>query len=146
MSADLDVLAMLDASPVLVYIDEETDAEPVENAIYWGYLNVDETAKVIAAPMPYLVFNSSPGYDRDERYSGSVNGRVLEFQLTGVAETERQAKWILDQARNLLNRKRLNGALIRRLDDNQNVRRDDDYTRPGGEPIFYGVDRYAVAV
>lgn len=137
---------MLDASPTLVYIDEQTGGPGVKNAVYWGYLDVDEAAKVINVPLPYLVLNSSPGYDRDERYSGSVNGRVLEFQLTGVGESERQAKWILDQARTMLSRKRLAGALIKRSDDNLNVRRDDDYTRPGGDPIFYGVDRYAVAV
>lgn len=146
MSADTDILAMLDASDVLVYIDEEAGAPGVENAVYWGYLNVDEAAKVIDVPMPYLVYSSTPGYDRDERYCGSVNGRVLEFRLTGVAETERQAKWILDQARVMVSRKRLAGALIRRMDDNADIRRDDDYTRLGGEPIFYGVERYAVAV
>jgi hypothetical protein len=146
MSADTDLLAMLDASDALVYVDEETGGPNVANAVYWGYLNVDEAAKVIDVPMPYIVFNSSPGYDRDERQSGSVGGVVLEFQLTGVGESERQAKWILTQAYEALNRKRLNGSLIKRALDNQQARRDDDYTRPGNKPIFYAVDRYAVAL
>lgn len=136
---------MLDASPKLVYYDEEVGGPMVPNAVYWGYLDVDETEKVINVPLPYVVFNSSPGYDNDARQDGRVGGRVLEFDIRGVGDSERQAKWVLDEARKVLSRKRLNGSLIQRSDDNQNVRRDDDYTHSGGAPLFYGVDRYAVA-
>ena len=146
MSADTDLLAMLDASSVLVYIDEEAGDPGVPNAVYWGHIDVDEAEKVINVPLPYLVFNTSPGYDNNERYCGDVGGRVLEFDLKGVGVSERQAKWILDEGRKMLNRKRLNGSLIKRSDDNLNVRRDDDFTSSGGGPVFYGVDRYAVAV
>lgn len=146
MSADTDLLAMLNASPTLVYINEETGGVPVANAVYWGYLDVDESAKVISVPLPYIVYNSSPGYDRDVRQGGQVGGRVLEFDLKGVGATERQAKWVLDQARSVLSRKFLGGNLILRSDNNQRVRREDDYTRPGGEPLFFGVERYGVAV
>lgn len=144
MTADSDILAKLDASPVLVLVAEgKTGAA---NAIYQGFPAVDTTAKVITLALPYLVYVTSPGYDRDERFSGSVSGRVLDFQLTGVGQSATQAKWILDQARIVLNRKRLNGALIKRSPENQLARRDDDYTRAGGLPIFYGVDKYSVAV
>jgi hypothetical protein len=146
MSADADILAMLDASAKLVYVDEETGGPNVPNAVYWGYLDVDETAKVIAVPLPYLVYSSSPGYDRGIRFAGSVTGRVSEFRLTGVGESERQAKWVLNEAYKVLNRRRLNGALIKSSNDSQDVRRDDDYTRPDGKPLFFGVERYAVGV
>lgn len=146
MTAEDDLLAMLDASTTLVYVDQETGDEPVINAVYWGYIDVDETAKVIDLPLPYIVFNSSPGYDRDGRYCGQVGGRVLEFQLKGVGESEKQVAWVLNEGRKMLSRKRLDKALIRRSDDNLEWRRDDDFTRPGGGPIFYGVDRYGVAV
>jgi hypothetical protein len=132
VSADDDVLALLEAVPNLNVHD--------------GYVDVDETAMVISVPLPYVVFYSTPGYDRDDRQDGRVNGRVVEFQVTGVGGTREQAKWALDKARGALSRQRLGDALIRRSDDNQYVRRDDDYTRPGGEPLFYGVDRYGVAV
>lgn len=112
--------------------------------VYDGYIKVDETEKVISAALPYVVFYSTPGYDNDERFFGA-GGRVVEFQVTGVGATREQAKWALDKARDALNRQRLGTALIRRFDDNQFVRRDDDYTRPGGGPLFYGVDRYGVA-
>lgn len=146
MSADTDLLAMMDASPTLVYIDEESGEPGVPNAVYWGFLDVDESAKVISVPLPYIVFNSSPGYDRDGRYCGQVGGRVSEFQLTGVGESERQAKWVLDEARKVLNRKKLGKSLIKRSDDNLKVQKDDDYTRPGGKPLFRGVDKYSVAI
>lgn len=146
MSADTDLLAMLDASPTLVYIDEEAGDPGVPNAVYWGYLDVDETEKVIRVPLPYIVFNSSPGYDRDKRQSGHVGGRVLEFDLKGVGDSERQAKWVLDQARTVLSRKFLNGNLIIRSDDNERVKREDDFALPDGKPLFFGVDKYAVAI
>lgn len=144
MSADSDILAMLDASPVLVVVGEGKTGGI--NSVYQGFPAVDTTAKVITLPLPYAVFITSPGYDRDERHSGDVGGRVLEFQLTGVGQSEKQAKFVLDEARKVLNRKRLNGSLIKRAPDNQLARRDDDYTRVGGQPIFYAVDRYSVAV
>ena len=131
MSTDSDLLALLEAVPNLNVHD--------------GYVDADETEKVISVPLPYVVFYSTPGYDNNERQCGGVGGRVVEFQITGVGGTREQAKWALDQARTALSRKRLNGSLIRRFDDNQFVRRDDDYTRPSGDPLFYGVDRYGVA-
>lgn len=115
--------------------------------VYDGFIQVDTEDKVITAALPYVVFYSSPGYDNDERFSYAVGGRVIEFQVTGVGVTREQAKWVLDKARAVLNRQRLaSGEMIRRFDDNAPVRRDDDYTRPGGKPLFYGVDKYGVAV
>jgi hypothetical protein len=114
--------------------------------VYDGKVDADEAAKVIAVPLPYVVFWSSPGYDNDERFDGRANGRVLEFQLTGVGETREQAKAVLDRARQHLNRRRIGRGLCKRSDDNQMVRRDDTYTRPGGGPLFYGVDRYTLPI
>lgn len=144
MSADNDLLAMLDASPSLVFVPRGQPGVP--NAVYDGYVDADESAKVISIPLAYLVFYSSTDRDNDSRQSGQVAGRVVTFQLTGVGETRDQAKWILGKARDVLSRKRLNGNLIIRDDDGQMVRRSDDYTRPGGLPLFFGVDRYSVAV
>lgn len=132
MTTDASLLALLKAVPHL--------------NVYDGFVVTDASAKVVSVPLPYVVFYSSPGYDNDERQCGGVGGRVVEFQITAVGESREQAKDALDKARSVLSRKRLNGNLIRRSDDNQQVRRDDDFTRPGGGPLFYGVDRYAVAV
>ena len=144
MSAESDILTMLDASPLLTVVKRGEAA--VARAVYDGAVEVDETAKVIAVPLPYLVFWSSPGYDRDVRMDGRVGGRVKEFQLTGVGETREQAQWILDRARDVLSRKRIGSSLIRRDPTNVTIRRDDEYTRPGGDPLYYGIDEYAVGV
>lgn len=142
MSADDDLLAILATAPFHLHVEGEA---PVPNSVFDGYVDADQTSKVITVPLPYLVFYSTPGYDRDERLSGQVAGRVLQFQIIGVGDHRDQAKWVLDQARTRLSRKRLNGNLIVRDDTNQPVRREDTYTRPGGEPLFYGIERYAVA-
>lgn len=131
MSADDDLLTMLRAVPNL--------------NVYDGFVDADETEKVIDVPLPYVVFYSSPGSDRDGRLCGGVGGRVLQFSVTGVGGDRQQAKWALDKARAALSRQRLNTALIRRSDDNQPVRREDVYTRPEGLPLFYGIDQYGVA-
>lgn len=146
MSADTDILALLNASSTLVYIDEQTGGTPVANAVYWGDLDIPADVKVISVPLPYIVYNSSTGADRDERQGGQVGGRVLEFDIKGIGSTERQAKWVLDEARAVLSRKFLGDNLIFRSDDNLRVRREDEFTRPGGKPLFYGVDRYSVAI
>lgn len=132
MTTDDSLLALLNAVPNL--------------NVYDGYVDVDPTSKVIDVPLPYVVFYSTPGYDNDERLCGGVAGRVVEFQITGIGGTREQAKWALDQARAALSRQRLATSLIQRLDDNAPVRREDAFTRPGGLPLFYGVDKYAVAV
>lgn len=144
MSADDDLLAMLDASPTLVLAPFGKPGGI--NAIYDGYVVADETAKVISVPLPYVVFYSPPGYDRDERQGGQVGGRVLRFTITGVGQDRTQAKFVLDKARAVLSRKFLGSNLIIRDDDDQPVRREDTYTRPGNLPLFYGIDRYSVAV
>ena len=144
MSDRADLLAMLDASPVLVVAPFNTAGGI--NAVYDGYVKADESAKVISVALPYLVFYSGTGRDNDARQSGQVAGRVKGFRIIGVAATPEQAEWVLDRGRDMLSRKRLNGNLIIRTDGTDEARRDDDYTRPGGDPLFYGVDLYAVAV
>lgn len=130
MSADAGLLAMLEA---------------VDGLNVWdGGPDVDETEKVISVDLPYVAFWSSTGIARGRRHSGTATGRVQEFSITGVGEDRHQAKWALDRAREALEGKRLGGNLIKHTDDSR-VRRDDDFTRPGGGPLFYGVDQYAVA-
>jgi phage gp37-like protein len=107
--------------------------------------------KVISAALPYVVFygqsdDGSPG----DSLAGPSGAHLSGFQLTGVGETREQARWALEQARAVLDRKRVTFAagsrLVRATDDQQYVRRDDTWTRPGGAPLFFGVDRYAVLI
>lgn len=129
--SDAAVLAILDTLP---------------HEVYRGKADADEAAKEITVPLPYLVYWTTPGYDNDARYDGRAGGRVLEFQLTGVGKTDEQAKAVLDKARALINRKRIGIGLCKRDVANQTIRRDDVYTRPGGGPLFYGVDRYSLPI
>lgn len=133
----------------IVTVDDEllTLLRAVPNLnVYDGYVEADETAKVISVPLPYVAYFASTGYDNDERFCGNAGGRVVEFSLTGVGSTREQAMWALNKARTALSRKRIDGRLIRHDGSNVSVRRDDDYTRPGGGPLFYGIDGYTVAV
>jgi hypothetical protein len=130
MTTAADLLALLEAVPNLNVHD--------------GSVDVDETAKVIATPTPYVVFYGSPGRDNSSRFDGKAGGRVVEFQLSGVGVSREQVEGVLNKARAAINRTRLNGSLIK-LAVSSMIRRDDDYTTPGNEPLFYGADQYDVA-
>lgn len=140
---DDEILALLAVSPFHLY---DAGAVATPNAIFEGYPQADETEKIIAVPLPYLVYVTTPGFDNDLRQCGDVAGRVLEFQIAAIGEAQWQAKWALDHARAVLSRRRLGRALIRRSPDNLYVRRESEFTRPDGGPLFHGVDRYAVAI
>lgn len=131
MSVDDDILDILRDVPNLT--------------VYDGSVDVDEGTKVIRVALPYLVFWGSTGRDNDERFGGPVAGRVHPFQLTGVGEDRNQAKWVLAKARSALSRRRVGKSLVRHVDGNL-VRRDDDLTSPGGEPIYSAADQYEVAI
>lgn len=107
--------------------------------------------RVMSAKLPYVVFyalldDPAPG----DSLAGTSGAYLTGFQLTGVGETRDQAKRALERAGDALDRHRVTFAagsrFVRRTDVNQFVRRDDTWTRPGGEPLFFGVDRYAVAI
>lgn len=131
MSFDSEVLTLLRAVPHL--------------NVYDGPVPVDAENAVISVAMPYVVYWAAPGYERDIRFGGTSGGRVKDFQLTGVGETREQAEEALSRAYAAINRKRVNGQLIR-LQSSAIIRKDDDFTRPGGLPIYYGADQYDVPV
>lgn len=110
----------------------------------------DDSEKTISAPLPYLVFFTTPGYPINPRMSGR-RGRAVEFTINAVGISRSQAKWAGDRAEAVLDRKRLvliegrPGRLLRRTDDNAYLRRDDTWTRPGGKPLFTDTRRYHIA-
>jgi len=114
-------------------------------------LDSDPDTKVVAATLPYVVFYAlmdDPA--AGDSLAGTSGAYLTGFQLTGVGETRAQAKWALERAKAALDRKRVvfpaGARFVRRTDVNQYVRRDDTWTRPGGAPLFFGVDRYAVVI
>lgn len=121
--------------------------DPVLN-VHDGYVDADETQKIITVPLPYVVFFSGLGDDIDERLGGRVGGSAIPFQTTYVGGTPEQARWAGQKARAAVSRKRVvlsgrESGLIR-LVVSSLIRREDTYTRPGGGPLFFGVDQYEV--
>lgn len=112
----------------------------------------DPTSKVISADLPYVVFYAMPDdATPGDTLAGTSTSHLTQFQLTFVGETREQAMLAGERARTPLDRKRVtfpSGArFVRcRSEESQFVRRDDTWTRPGGEPLFFGVDRYAVLI
>lgn len=136
MSASDAVLALLEAVPHL--------------SVYDGIVPVDTAVKVVQVPLPYVVFSSGLGEDADERLGGRPGLRVTPFSVFYAGKSPEQARWAGDRARTAVSRKRItiagreSGLII--LRESSDMRRDDDYTGPGGEPLFYATDKYIVAV
>ena len=135
MSSEADdaILALLEAGSVKTYDSYVTDS--------------DNVAKTISAPLPYLVYYTSPGYPINPRMAPTKR-RAQEFQITYVGKTREQAVWAADKAEAALAGARITiggrSRLIRRTDDYQFVRRDDTWNRPDGGPLFTGVLRFVV--
>lgn len=111
----------------------------------------DPDSKVIRATLPYVVFHG--GSDSDEpgdTLAGTSGAYLTDFRLTFVGETREQAKLVGERAKAVINRQFLTFSrgprFVRRVDNSQDVRRDDTWTRPGGAPLFYGSDQYAVGI
>lgn len=107
--------------------------------------------KVITADLPYVVFYG--GSDDDslgDSLAGTSGSYLTEFRLNFVGSTREQAKLAGERAAAAINRKFLTFGrgprFVRRTDNSQDVRRDDTWTRPGGKPLFYGSDQYAVGI
>lgn len=135
---DATVLAVLDAIANLnVYDSHVTDSDP--------------DTQVISAALPYVVFWG--GYDDDapgDSLAGTSGAHLTDFRITFVGETREQAKWAGELARTALNRKQITfGArsrFVRCTDNSGYVTRDDTWTRPGGAPLFSGIDQYEVLI
>lgn len=111
----------------------------------------DATDKVITAPLPYVVFWG--GYDDAEpgdSLAGSSGAHLSDFRLTFVGSTREQAKLVGEACRAQLDRKRITfGAgprFLRCVDAGGYVTRDDTWTRPGGAPLFSGIDQYEALI
>lgn len=117
--------------------------------VYDSYVeDSDGDAKTISAPLPYLFFTSRPGEVFARRATGLSRDRGTEFQVTAVGETREQAVLAGDKAEALLDGKSIvadgRTHIISRTDEAPPISRDDEWTRPGGRPLFLDVRRYSV--
>lgn len=136
---DTVVLALLRAlSPgVDVYDSHVTDSDGV--------------TMTVSAPLPYVVFWG--GYDESshgDSLAGTSGAYLTEFRITAVGESREQAKLVGERVKAALNRVRVTFAagsrFVRCTDNSGGVTRDDTWTRPGGAPLFSGVDQYEVLI
>lgn len=109
----------------------------------------DDNAKTVSAPLPYLLYGSTLGRGVNPRLTGA-RSQVGEFTATYVHNSLRGAKAVAVAVRDLLS-----GATVTidgkprrvRLDQPDipvYVERDQIWTRPGGLPLFFAVDRWYV--
>jgi hypothetical protein len=107
----------------------------------------DPADKVITAELPYLVHYDTPGYPVGIRLGGSRR-RTAQFMINAVGETADQARLVSGRADTLLHSTQLviEGRTRRvwRTDDDPFIRRDDDWNRPDGGPLFVASQRYAL--
>lgn len=115
-----------------------------------GFVDTDNTGNVVTYPLPYLVYYSSVGIDDSPRFTGRKARRSVFFSITYIGLDRNQAKWAGEKARAALADQRIAvqgyRTFLCELLESQRVRRDDDAVRPNGEPLYYGVDNYALAI
>ncbi|WP_426243689.1 hypothetical protein [Nocardioides sp. LHG3406-4] len=133
MSAADKVLDLLRGTPIRVHDGHVMDS--------------DNVAKTISAPLPYVVFFSTPGAPTGRRRMSGSAGRGQEFMVNAVGETREQASLTGDIAEAALDGKRIplgQRQYLHRADEDAFVRRDDTWTRPDGGPLFTDSRRYAI--
>lgn len=113
---------------------------------------VDPETKVVTYPLPYAVYYSSVGDDDEDtrRLSARISRDSVFFSITYVGIDRNQTKAAGEAIRDMLRRWRpvvpgMKAEIVQLL-ESQRVRRDDEAIRQDGQPLFYGVDNYAVGV
>lgn len=123
--------------------------------VHDGVVPVDASnPKIVIATLPYVVWFSNLGVDESEDLATTLTKRTVTGQTTYAGGTREQAKWAGQRARDALAFQALEvevdgqtlTLMVMPTDDSQQVRRDDTNTRPGGEPLLYGVDRYDIVL
>lgn len=146
---DTAVLALLDASPkILLWKSKSTHIGDL-TALYDGRVeDADEKAMTIGAPLPYLVFHTTPGRPVRPRVGRASTMRTVEFQISAVGEDRQQAKWAAELAETVLDGQTVLEAVgarprrISRTADSPYVTKDETWTRPGGRPLYLVATRY----
>lgn len=103
---------------------------------------------VIVLDTPFAVFGSSLGTDSNRRLSGEHARRSTMFTFMYIGDTREQAEACGQDLRDLLQDQRLDvqghKSWLVTLQESQRIWRDNEAVRRNGDPLFYGVDIYAV--
>ena len=103
---------------------------------------------VIELDTPFAVYGSSLGLDSNRRLSGEHARRSTMFTFMYIGDTREQAKACGQDLRDLFQDQRLDlqghRSWLVTLQESQRIWRDNEAVRRNGDPLFYGVDIYAV--
>ena len=103
---------------------------------------------VIELDTPFAVYGSSVGTDSNPRLSGDHARRSKLFTFMYVGDTREQAIATGEDLAAAFRRRRLvvegHKTWLVTLQESQRVWRDNEAVRRNGDPLFYGVDIYAV--
>ncbi len=149
-AADVDtaVLELLTEPGQIVLVTERDQDLDDKTPLYDGHVvDSDAAEKTISAPLPYLVYFTTPGAPVRARAGRASTMRTVEFQITAVGDDRAQARWAGDLAEALLDGQLITPGTDRprrviRVPDNAYMGRDDTWTRPEGDPLFIDVRRY----
>jgi hypothetical protein len=110
------------------------------------------TGKVITTvdESPFAVYRSAVGDDDNPRLAGRKLRRSVPFWLTYIGEEEEQAKLAGETIRKVIQGRRIavegHRSWLIDLQESQRIWRDDEAVNPGGMPLYYGVDAYAMSI
>lgn len=148
-AVDEAVIALLAADERIVFVeDTSTVVADDQWPLFDGHVvDSDGELKTISAPLPYLVFYSTPGLPVRPRAGRTSTMRMVEFQITAVGIDRWQAKQAAARAEGLLDGMTIDPTgdrprKVRRTGDNLYVARDDTWMRPDGGPLFFCPTRY----
>lgn len=107
----------------------------------------DDTAKTVSAPLPYVRINAGLGFKPHER-SGGRAGHALRFTIAYVGASEASTRATAHAVRAwMTGTVEADGRTYHiRPDESEEtvITVDPTWTRPGGAPLFYGIDDYLV--
>lgn len=122
--------------------------EPTNLNVHVGHVtDTDEQAKTISAPLPYVRINAGVGFKPSLRAGGRA-GAALRFTIAYVGATEEQARAVTKAVRVWMS-----GTVMAdgreyhvRVDESEEtlITVDPEWNRPGGQPLYYGIDDYVV--
>lgn len=116
--------------------------------VYDGYAPANEADKVVSIDLPYVVVHRTPDFPSDATYDQGTIASTTHWSIVGVGATPEQVKAALARADDRLGEFITEGPneprfSVTREPEPPPIRREDTYTRPGGQPLFYGSVRYS---
>jgi hypothetical protein len=129
MTVDDQILTLLNAAPAIANVHD-------------GYVDADESAKVISVPLPFVLYYGKRTSPTNARAGGRAErGNIVAMTCAG--QTRQQADWLADKVGAALDGAPLGNRTVTFL-DRDDPHRDKTYTRPDNRPIFYAAIRFTV--